>query len=527
MKHKHINDFSDFLNEANNYDKSKNFYKILGISEKATQKEIKKAYYILAMKYHPDKNPAGSEQFKEVNEAYEVLSDPKERKKYDSIRKRYNGSGRSSNQEYKNWRNKYQGEYGNQSNKSQSSYQSNYDTDIDKSVADYLKERKLKKYKKYASTIRSAIETFTFYRAGNVKVSTSTNFKAQKTTIKRVNATKAYFKNKEANKETDKGFFIAENEFIYSTSRNTYRITFVTNLNTLEMEYRKEAARAAGATLLDILINSLKSPFREYTTTSYKKVKISFDKVYIRSKDGRDLTSFNNVNYNNVFPKIDDELNILEAEQTINKSKADTDTDSYKIRLSKLLLNAGVDTKFFESSFAGFTNGDIEVLMKFPTMGKSVAPKVGYDGEYGQLSFSIITKQVNNKEIHSFTLLEDNKERVSFSNISFFELVREIKFYYMVNWINDIAKKAYLKSNKKKEMFSKPFDASVKTGVFTTNIQDKLYIMIKRLSDGYVEIKVRKPSFVKTIDRKFKMQLDDPKLRTKTEKTFKKLLIKI
>ncbi|XP_072395606.1 dnaJ protein homolog 1-like [Diabrotica undecimpunctata] len=62
------------------------YYKILGISKNATDDEIKKAYRKLALQYHPDKNksPEAEERFKEVAEAYEVLSDKKKRDIYDA-----------------------------------------------------------------------------------------------------------------------------------------------------------------------------------------------------------------------------------------------------------------------------------------------------------------------------------------------------------------------------------------------------------------------------------------------------------
>ena len=66
------------------------YYEILGISKTATQIEIKKAYRKLAMKYHPDKNPGDTEaeeKFKEINEAYQVLSDEEKRKIYDTYGK--------------------------------------------------------------------------------------------------------------------------------------------------------------------------------------------------------------------------------------------------------------------------------------------------------------------------------------------------------------------------------------------------------------------------------------------------------
>ncbi len=66
----------------------KDYYKILGVSRDATQEEIKKAYRRLALKYHPDRNKGNKEaeeRFKEINEAYAVLSDPEKRRQYDQF----------------------------------------------------------------------------------------------------------------------------------------------------------------------------------------------------------------------------------------------------------------------------------------------------------------------------------------------------------------------------------------------------------------------------------------------------------
>lgn len=60
-----------------------NYYDILGIDKNATKKQIKKAYKKLSMMYHPDKNKHGTEMFKEINEAHQVLSDETKRRDYD------------------------------------------------------------------------------------------------------------------------------------------------------------------------------------------------------------------------------------------------------------------------------------------------------------------------------------------------------------------------------------------------------------------------------------------------------------
>ncbi|HPW76977.1 MAG: Chaperone protein DnaJ [Candidatus Omnitrophica bacterium ADurb.Bin292] len=70
--------------------KQKDYYQVLGVSESATADEMKKVYRKLAVKYHPDKNPGNKEaeaKFKEISEAYYVLSDEKRRKQYDQMRK--------------------------------------------------------------------------------------------------------------------------------------------------------------------------------------------------------------------------------------------------------------------------------------------------------------------------------------------------------------------------------------------------------------------------------------------------------
>jgi len=64
---------------------AKNYYQILGVSKNASQDEIKRAYRKLAHQYHPDKNQSDGERFKEINEAYQVLSDTQKRAQYDQF----------------------------------------------------------------------------------------------------------------------------------------------------------------------------------------------------------------------------------------------------------------------------------------------------------------------------------------------------------------------------------------------------------------------------------------------------------
>lgn len=92
----------------------KDYYQILGVSRQADEKEIKKAYRRLARQYHPDMNPndkAAADKFKDINEAYEVLSDPDKRSKYDRFGQdwqRYQQAGNAGGFNWGAWANNAQ-----------------------------------------------------------------------------------------------------------------------------------------------------------------------------------------------------------------------------------------------------------------------------------------------------------------------------------------------------------------------------------------------------------------------------------
>lgn len=96
------------------------YYKVLGLSKGASEKEIKSAYRKLARKYHPDLNPNNKEaekKFKQLNEAHEVLSDPEKRKKYDEFGKDWKHAdefkkARQQRQKQKHYNTGAQSEYG-------------------------------------------------------------------------------------------------------------------------------------------------------------------------------------------------------------------------------------------------------------------------------------------------------------------------------------------------------------------------------------------------------------------------------
>lgn len=70
------------------FDTNKDYYKVLEVKETASQAEIKNSFYRLAQFYHPDRNNGQYlDRFKDINAAYQVLSDENKRKRYDALRK--------------------------------------------------------------------------------------------------------------------------------------------------------------------------------------------------------------------------------------------------------------------------------------------------------------------------------------------------------------------------------------------------------------------------------------------------------
>ena len=82
---------------------AKDYYETLGVAKTATPEEIKKAFYKLAHKYHPDKKDGDEKKFKEVNEAYQVLSDKKKRAQYDQFGSSFNNAQGGFSSQGFNW----------------------------------------------------------------------------------------------------------------------------------------------------------------------------------------------------------------------------------------------------------------------------------------------------------------------------------------------------------------------------------------------------------------------------------------
>ena len=75
---------------------TKDYYTVLGVPKNASKEEIKKAFRLLAHKYHPDKTQGTDEKFKEINEAYQILSDDRKRAEYDTYGNTFGGTSQGA-----------------------------------------------------------------------------------------------------------------------------------------------------------------------------------------------------------------------------------------------------------------------------------------------------------------------------------------------------------------------------------------------------------------------------------------------
>lgn len=135
-----------FMNE---FETSKDYYKILNIDSKSSEKQIKEAYHKLAKKYHPDLNGGKtSDSFKEMTSAYDILSDPAKRKQYDE----YRGMFSSTNNYYSgpNHENSYKDANSSQAYKSSSNFQDNFNKSYTKAKTTYsYRDPKTGEFKTY------------------------------------------------------------------------------------------------------------------------------------------------------------------------------------------------------------------------------------------------------------------------------------------------------------------------------------------------------------------------------------------
>ena len=118
----------------------KNYYSILGVTPDSTDAEIKRAYRILARKFHPDVNPNGASKFKDISEAYATLSNPKKRRQYDTI----HGFFKSAQKQEETYTSsqKAQSEYNKTSNKKEEQKETKRETKKETKKAEKPKQNK-------------------------------------------------------------------------------------------------------------------------------------------------------------------------------------------------------------------------------------------------------------------------------------------------------------------------------------------------------------------------------------------------
>ncbi|CAD8085824.1 unnamed protein product [Paramecium primaurelia] len=145
------------------FNPNKNYYQTLNLTNRATQDEIKSAFYTLAKLYHPDKNPNSIDQFKAINEAYEVLKNPATKKDYDQIqinpvkyqkqqyeKKYYQQTYQEYNQNQEQFRKSYE-EYQKQQAFKQYHFYSRTGYDYQDPFKDYSKYMRDEQYNNYSN----------------------------------------------------------------------------------------------------------------------------------------------------------------------------------------------------------------------------------------------------------------------------------------------------------------------------------------------------------------------------------------
>lgn len=238
----------------------------------------------------------------------------------------------------------------------------------------------------------------------------------------------------------------------------------------------------------------------------------NIDKIELLDDNGNVISNNFNINFKDFFNSISN-MQEINFSQKITRIDPLLTNDNYKT----IFFSAGIDDKDYSLETKQISENDTSIvhqtIIKFTNDPRE---------DFSIVLFRTIDKTDSQIVEVKMSIAKDKKIIYTYGIVDALKLARELKYNFIISYINSIA---FNKKNIDKNPFIKPMDTTLKTGVFSANIPDKLYVRIVRLNDDYAEILIRKPTLLKSIEKSFKILIDDPNLKNKIDKTFLKLLI--